>query len=177
MLSGLSRRERNMVMLSLLSIVLFIVVQFIFFPAIDRRQELVRQLKAKKDAFKQMTELETRYSEIQASMMTLRKMVMTRDKSFTLFSFIDKLAQESNVKDNVAYIKPSTRKSESSNLLFSNVKVRIDSIVMQQAVDFIYKIESSDSMVHIRSFSLSKSGDDNRLSAIIETETIMPTES
>ncbi|MBF0232319.1 MAG: type II secretion system protein M [Desulfamplus sp.] len=176
MLSRLSRRERNMVMLSLLVIVLFIVVQFIFFPAIDRRQALVNQLHAKKDTLEQMSELGTRYSEIQASMMTQRKMVMKRDKSFTLFSFIDRLAQESNIKDNVAYIKPSTRKSESTNLLFSNVKVRIDSIAMQQAVDFIYKIESSDSMVHIRSLSFSKSGDENKLSAIIETETIVAAE-
>ncbi|MBF0205084.1 MAG: type II secretion system protein M, partial [Desulfamplus sp.] len=173
MLSKISRREQDLVLTASVIIVLFIIIRLIFFPALDRRQALTNQLEAKKDALAQMADLEKRYAEIQKSVMAEKMMVMKRDKDFTLFSLLDRLAQQSNVKANVSYMKPSTRKSENSDLILSNVKVKLDDIDMRQAVEFIYKIEASDNMVHIRSISLSKSGEEQKLTAIIETETIM----
>lgn len=163
-----------MVSVASVIVIVFILIRFIFFPTLERRQAMVNQLGAKKDMLKKMVELERGYGEIQKSIMAEKTLAMQRDKSFTLFSFLDRLAQESNVKENVAYMKPSTRKSENGNLIISSVKVKLDGIVIKQAVDFLCKIEASDNLVHIPSLSLSKSGDGQKLSAIIETETIMP---
>ncbi|MBF0389226.1 MAG: hypothetical protein HQK71_03890 [Desulfamplus sp.] len=173
MLSALSRREQNMVLSAFIAILLFIIAHFIFFPAVDRRKSLESQLNAKKEALKEMLELSQDYEAIKRSVMDEINLTMRRDKSFTLFSFIDRLAQESSVKDNVAYMKPATRKSESGDTQFSIVKVKLDDVVIKQIVDFIYKIESSDNLVRISSLSISKASDKKKLSAIVETETII----
>lgn len=173
MLSALSNRERDILSVASVIIMLFLMLHFIFLPAIERRQSLVKQLNAKQEALKEMAEFEKRYTDIKHSVEEEKRVAMRRDRSFTLFSFIDRLAQESNVKDNVAYMKPSTRKSENGDILFSSVKVKLDGIVMKQAVDFLHKIETSENFVHILSLSLSKAGDEQKLSVIIETETIM----
>lgn len=175
MFSRLSPRERDLLLITSAVIILFLLIRFIFFPAFDRRKALTNQLQAQKNTLKQMTELERRYAEIQVSATAKKEKVMKRDRSFTLFSFLDTLAQESSVKENVIYMKPSTRKSESSELDISNVKVKLDGIAIKQAEEFIYKIETSDNMVYIRSISLSRSGEERKLSAIIEAETIMQT--
>ncbi len=172
MLSRLSQREQNMVSVAAIFLILFIVIRFTFLPAIDKRQSLSNQIDAKKDILKQMSQLAERYEQIQTSLNAEKLMVMKRDKSFSLFSFLDKLAQQSNVKENVAYMKPSTRKSENGDMTISTVKVKLDGVVIKQVLDFIYKIESSENFVYIPSLSISKTGDGQNLSAIIETETI-----
>ncbi len=172
MLSRLSQREENMVSIAAIFVILFIVSRFIFLPAIDKRQLLANQIDAKKDVLKQMSELARRYEEIQNYLDAEKLVVMNQDKSFSLFSFLDKLAQQSNVKENVAYMKPSTRKSESGDMTIATVKVKLDGVVIRQVLDFIYKIESSENFVYIQSISISKTGDGQNLSAIIETETI-----
>jgi len=174
MLSKLSKREQDLLLAASVVIILALIVPLIFSPALERRQALTNQLKAKKDTLIQMKELERRYADIQRSVVAEKAMAMRRDKSFTLFSFLDRLAQESNVKESVAYMKPSTRKLEGSDLTLSNVKVKLDGITIKQAEEFIYKVETSDQMVHIRSMSLSRSGEEQKLTAIIETETMMP---
>ncbi|MBF0302115.1 MAG: type II secretion system protein M [Desulfamplus sp.] len=176
MLSRLSIRERDMVSIAAVIVILFIVIRFIFFPALDRRRALANQLHSKKNTLQEMSELALRYQSIKSSLTAEKALAMKRDKSFTLFSFIDKLAQESNVKENVSYMKPATRKSDNGDLLVSSVKIKLDGIVMRQAVNFIYKIEASDKLVYIPSLSISKTGEEQKLSAIIETETIMPSE-
>lgn len=174
MLSRVTPRERDLLLVVSVVVLLSLIVRLIFFPALDRRHALTSQLHANRATLQQMAELEKRYAEIQRSVTAERSMVMRRDRSFTLFSFLDRLAQESNLKKSVAYMKPSTRKVEGSDLMLSNVKVKLDGIVIREVEEFIYKVESSDQMVHIRSMSLSRSGEQQKLTAIIETETIMP---
>ncbi|MBF0228433.1 MAG: type II secretion system protein M [Desulfamplus sp.] len=176
MFSSLSRREQDVVSVGSVAVILFILIQFILLPTLDKRQSFINKVNAKKDALKEMVELESRYQEIQSSVMAEKILVMKRDKSFTLFSFLDRLAQESNVKDNVSYMKPFKRQSENSEVAFSSVKVKLDEVVMRQVVDFIYKIESSNNLVYISSLSLSRTGENGQLSAIIEAETIVAPE-
>ena len=97
-----------------------------------------------------------------------------RTKGFTLFSFLDTLAEKSGVKDNVAYMKPSSRTFNDKNYAISMVKIKLDALYLKELVDFLYSVESSRNGVHIRSLSLSKTGkEQTMLDAIVEAETLV----
>lgn len=173
MFSKLSRREQDMVLAAAFALIVFILIRFMLFPFLDKRQMFFNQLESKEKSLKKMSEFELRYQEIEQSAMAEKDAVMKRDKNFTLFSFLDSLAQEAGIKENIAYMKPLERKSDNRNIIISTVKVKIDGIVMQQVVEFLHKIETSNNFVKITSLSMSKLTDENKLTVIIETETIV----
>ncbi len=95
-----------------------------------------------------------------------------RQQNFSLFSFLDSLVQQSGIKENVAYMKPLTKKLEKSKYMLAVVKVKLKDVYLKEFIDFLYRIESSGNAVNITSLSLSKSGKEKlRLDALIETQT------
>lgn len=154
-----------------------LLVWLLLFPAIDERRNLKQQLQVKQENLDEMRALRDRYEEIRQTGMGQKRIIMKRESSFTLFSFLDRLAHKIGVKENVVYMKPSTRKSQGGRMTISNVKVKLDNLLMSQAVEFLYAVEMSDKAVRIPSLSLSTSGADRKLTAVIETETIVLDES
>ena len=173
MLSRFSRREKIMILTAAGFVGIGLLLQMLLFPAIDKRRNLKHQFRMKQEILSEMKSLRKRYEEISQTGMMQKQIIMKRKKSFTLFSFLDRLARKIGVKENVIYMKPSTRKSDGGSVTISNVKVKLDNLLMQQAVDFLYAIEMPGKAVHIPSLSLSHSGTDRKLTAVIETETIL----
>ncbi|MCD4675060.1 MAG: general secretion pathway protein GspM, partial [Desulfobacula sp.] len=81
------------------------------------------------------------------------------------------------VKENVAYMKPFTKKLETSLYILATVKVKLKEVYLKELVDFLYHIESSKNGVTITSLSLSKAGKEKvKLDAVVETQTLMQKE-
>jgi len=99
---------------------------------------------------------------------------LTRDKAFSLFSFLDTEAKKCGVKDNVEYMRPTSRDLENSKYNVSRVKVKLSQVYLMELVDFLYLVESSGNHVAITSISLSRTGKKKKLlDAVIEAETLI----
>ena len=98
--------------------------------------------------------------------------IKKRPKSFTLFSFIDKLAGTSGIKSNIVYMKPSTSNLKNSAYTLSMVEIKMTSLTMEQLTAFLYGIEDPANMVWIKRISISK-GDKNEslLNSVLQVET------
>lgn len=174
----LSRREKNILTAGGFLLVIFIAIQFIYFPAVDRRTDLKRVLSVERDSLKQVRELQKQYLALTQNLDHQKNALKFRQKDFTLFSFLDFQAEKSGIKENIDYMKPFSQEVENSPYKISKVQLKLKNVFLNELITFISRVEASDNLVQIISLSLSKAGKKNdRLDAVIETQTLMIKES
>ena len=169
-----SKREINELLLGVLFLVLFFAYLLGVTAVLDKRDNLKRILNEKQTALEEMVLLRQQYLAVSNNFDSKTQALAARNKGFSLFSFLDFLAQQSGVKENVAYMKPFTKKLEKSIYTLATVKVKLQEVRLKKLVDYLYHIESSKNGVTITSLSLSKAGKQKlMLDAVIETQTLV----
>ena len=83
-----------------------------------------------------------------------------REKGFNLFSFLDKLAGETGLKDKIIYMKPSTSISKDRKHKTSMVEMKLQAINLKHLTTYLYHVETSKNMVFITRVSISKTDKD-----------------
>jgi general secretion pathway protein M len=170
---NLNKREKAAVYFAGIFIVFFLFIQFIITPVFEKRNELIERLDSKQNTVAEMNKLQEEYFVIQKKAEISRQGFANRPPGFTLFSFLDKLAGESGVKNQISYMKPSSVEEEKSGLKLSRVEMKLQEISVNDLVSYLYGIESSENMVVVRRLSITKTGQGNNLlSAVIQVETI-----
>jgi len=104
----LNTREKQAVMLAAGFIALFIVLQFLVFPLLDKKKRLKRRLRAEKNVLVDMQLLKAEFDAIDKNTKNLQSRIAVKKTGFTLFSFLDENAGKTGLKDRIAYMKPSS---------------------------------------------------------------------
>ncbi len=169
---NLQRREKMAITAAAITLAVFLVLQVIVLPIIDRGDILRDRIKSKTQALEEMQTLKSEYESVSRYSSDMERGIRKRPKSFTLFSLIDKLAGTSGIKSNIVYMKPSTSNLKSSSYTLSTVEIKLTSLTMEQLTAFLYGIEDPINMVWIKRISISK-GDKNEslLNSVLQVET------
>ena len=149
----LNKREKMVVTIGGLSLFLFIVLQFVVFPLADKRAKLVKDLALRGKEVVEMRNMQKRYQELSKQSGSLTALLAKRDAGFSLFSFLEKNAADSQVKEHIVYMKPSeARKNE----LFkqSLVEMKLQAISLKQLVEFLEKTESIENLVGVDNITI-----------------------
>ena len=119
-----------------------------------------------------MHDLKAEFTSLSHYSKDLDSSIKKRPRTFTLFSFIDKLAGTSGIKSNIAYMKPSTSNLKNSAYTLSTVEIKINALTMEQLTTFLYGIENSANMVWIKRLSISRGeGNQSLLNSVLQVET------
>jgi len=173
MIKKLAKRERYSIYALSGAVFVFIVIQFIVFPSIDKRKRLNRELQVKTDDLREMMTLKSDYSEIENSTHAASARFAGREKGFTLFSFLDRLTGEAGIKEYVTYMKPSTTVQKNSPYKISQVEMKIQGLTLQQLTTYLYMVETSKNMVRVRRLSIVRAGKpEGFIDAVLQVETI-----
>lgn len=169
---NLQRREKMAIAAAAIALALFLVLEIIVMPVIDRGDTLRNQIKSKTKALEEMQTLKAEYESASRYSVNMESGLKKRPRSFTLFSFIDKLAGTSGIKGNIVYMKPSTSNLKNSSYSLSTVEIKLTSLTMEQLTTFLYGIEEPANMVWIKRLSISR-GDKNEslLNSVLQVET------
>ncbi len=177
LLSNLSKRDKNALIICAVFCLVFFVAKFVFLPSINNRKDLKRITQTKKSNLTKMIKLQQQYKISGKDIERSKELLQKRDKQFSLFSYIDSIVTKCGVKKNVVYMKPSFQSLDNAAYKKAYVKLKIESISLKECVDFFNKIENFNNMVKINSFSISTTGKSNKMiDAVIETETLMFTD-
>jgi len=156
MAKKLSKREKNALYMAAGFILLFFIVQFVVFPVMDKQNRLKRQLQAKTLTLTEMRQLKSEYDLIVKKAALAEGRFSQRKRGFTLFSFLDRLAGETGLKDKIIYMKPSTSIQKNKKYKIAMVEMKLQSIDLKQLTTYLYRIETSENMVFVRRISISK---------------------
>jgi general secretion pathway protein M len=167
----LNKREKVMIYVAAGFIGLFLIFQFGVFPLVDKRERLQRALETKTRAIAEIETLAAEFNNIKNQSDSARKRIAKEKTGFTLFSFLDRVAGQTRLKDRIAYMKPSTATPKNSPFKISTVEMKLQAITLEQLVAYLYKVETSENAVHIKRISLVKAGKNKSLiTAIMEIE-------
>jgi len=168
-----TKREKYAIYALSGAILLFILIQFIVFPSIDKRKRLKRTLQVKEDVLLEMITLKSDYDAIEKRTNLAKVRFENREKGFTLFSFLDRLTGKARIKEYVTYMKPSTTVQKNNSYKISQVEMKFKGLTLQQLTTYLHMVETSKNMVHIKRLSISKTGkQEGFVDAVLQVETV-----
>ncbi|HHE74348.1 MAG TPA: hypothetical protein ENL37_04590 [Desulfobacteraceae bacterium] len=171
-LAKLSNREKMAISIGIGFVAIFILVQVAVFPFFDARERLERRLASHTISYNEIKQLRVKYSELQNRVDNSKTRFNRRQRGFTLFSFLDKLAGQVGIKERITYMKPSSKKQKDTSFRLSLVEMKLNGISMEQITRFLYRIETSQNMIHVRRLSLNKKEEKGGLlNVILQVET------
>ncbi len=150
---ALTPKDRRALVIGISALAFFLLVQFVLFPLLDKRKRLNRGISIRQKGLVEMQEMQSRYTQLSRQSNTLEQLVSKRSGEFGLFSFLEKMAAEAEVKENIAYMKPSDATGD-GELQQSMVEMKLNAINLKQLVSFLERIESPENIVELKRISI-----------------------
>jgi len=169
----LNRREKYAVALAAGVVIVYIFFQFVFFPFMDQRDIQKRKLALQDKTMTEMLILKSEYDSIKNKSEASQKRFRGRPQKFSLFSFLETLAGQVKIKENISYMKPTTSTLKNSPYKLFLVEMKLTGINMEQLSAFLYRIETSRNMIMVKRLSITKSKrEEKHISAVLQVETL-----
>ena len=150
---ALSKKDRRALAVGVSVLVLFVLVQFVLFPLLDKRKRLARGIAAREKGLVEMQGMQTSFHAFSTQTNTLEQRLSSRAADFGLFSFLEKKAAQAKVKETIAYMKPTDAAGE--GVLQQNmVEMKLKAINLKQLVTFLELVESPDNLVELKRISI-----------------------
>ncbi len=168
----LNRREKMGIIAAAAVIAAIIAAQFILTPVMAYKKRLTQQVEAKTGHLREIQTLTAQYRDLQSTSSLSQSRFTRRPGNFTLFSYLNRLVTQAGIKDNIAYMKPSSQSVDNSPLKLSRVEMKVQAITTEQLVNYLYRVETSRNMIFVRKMSVTKAGKDKpQINAILQIET------
>ena len=170
---NLSRRDRIALMIGGAALLVFVILQFILFPLLQRRDHLRRSLAARKTAIVRMTAMQGQYRQLNQRSSSLSARLAGRPRGFSLFSFLERQAAAGSVKKHVVSMKPSTLGGEGPFAQMM-VEMKLKAVGLRQLVEFLKLVESPANLVVVRRLSIRENSRvPGTLDVLLQVMTIM----
>ena len=149
-----------------------LLFQFVISPFIEARQRMQRGIVAKTEALRTISALSGEYKTFQEDALGTKQRLASREKNFTLFSYLEKAAGEAAVKKHIKYMKPSAA-TVRGPFKESLVEMKLERVTLQQLTGYLQKIESPTEIVSIRRISIQANKEEaDYLDAILQVSTL-----
>lgn len=170
---SLNRREKLLVGSAAVFIIVFIIARLIVFPVFEKRNELRHRLEVRGKVMEKMHSLSDEYKTLKQRAALSQRKFSDRKKGFTLFSFMDRLAGDINIKGKIAYMKPATTVDEASGLRLTSVELKLQDITLKELATYLFRVETSKNLIKVRRLSIKKNDTKSGLiSVIMQVETL-----
>jgi general secretion pathway protein M len=171
----LAKREKLLLGLTVVAAGAFFLMQFLVFPFLEERGRMVKGVEAKERSLEEIVKLSAVYRLHKRDSRGAEGVVARREKDFTLFSFLEKMAGKANVKDYITYMKPSVSHGSSGPYRESMIEMQLEKISLKQLVAYLYRIESPENLVSVKRLSVKENKrNPGYLDAILQVFTLTP---
>jgi len=168
----INQRERLILSAAGILLVLFIIIQWMIFPILDRHTRLQQDLINAKQKLNEINVLKADYKRLTIQADLAKTQIQKRDKNFSLLSFLNDIAAQTGLKNNIVNMKPSTSNRKSGSLQIESVEMKFDDVNIEQLLAFLYRVETSPNLVNIRQISITKQDrKEGVVESILEVET------
>lgn len=170
---SVSRRDKMAIGIGGVALACFLFVEWVAVPIYDKQKSLANALVRQEAVLTEVQDLSQQIIKIRTTMASSQQRLAARKTGFSLFSFLEGLAAQAGLKNQIVYMKPSVSKIKNTEMALSIVEMKLEAIALNQLVQFIHMIETSSEDVTIRRISLLTSGTENKsLNAVLEIATI-----
>ncbi|MDH4322164.1 MAG: hypothetical protein OEV73_11795 [Desulfobulbaceae bacterium] len=167
----LARREKILVGVAGGLAALYLVLQLLVFPFLDKVDGLRGGVRAKEAALREMLVLRDEYHASRQGYLEVERLLEKRGKDFTLFTFLEAAADAAAIKANIKYMKPSESGAEGLRRE-ALVEMKLEKVTLAQLVTFLRGVESPQHLVTVRRITVQESkGQQDHLDIILQVAT------
>ena len=168
----LSKREKYAVSVAVLFLVIFVLIRFGVSPFMEKGERLERAVQTKTRELDEMIALKAEYDEMRQKAESSKVRIADRPSGFTLFSFLEKLAGEVNIKESIKHMKPSKTDLKGAPFKLSQVEMKLQNINLKELTPYLHKMETSKNSVFIKRISIVKKGrGEGFIDVVLQVET------
>jgi general secretion pathway protein M len=153
---NLNKREKLSVIAAAAALFIFVLLQFLVFPLLEKNDRLSSKLISRQHELEQIRLLQAEYRQTSQKAEQAQRFIKRRKPGFTLFSFLETLAGKTNVKNNIAYMRPTSTADKDSPYRLSLVEMKLADITTSQLMAYLHGIEASNNMIFVKRLSISK---------------------
>ena len=145
----LTKREKNIIIIAGILFVVFLISKLVVSPIIERTKLLDRLISQKQQDFNEILSLQTDYQKLKEDVNKIHQKISRRRRNFTIFSYLENLAEQSNIKRNLIYMNP---RSVNLNEIYkeSSVEAKFERITLEQLVKYLHTIQNSGELLEIK---------------------------
>jgi general secretion pathway protein M len=170
---NLQTRERVLVIGTAMMILLVLMFLLVIDPQLARSARLDRQLRAAQSQLRDLQSESREYLQRKHVLDQLNRQ-LTRQRTFSLFSRLEQLARQTDIREQIQYMKPTV---STPNDLYREdaVEIKMEGVTLEQLIRYLDRVERSPQLLKIKRLSV-KPQQQNRqmLSAIIRVSTFIP---
>jgi hypothetical protein len=175
-MASLNQKDKRALILLIIALVIFVFIQFAFSPLIAKRNQLERKIKSKESGLVEMQTMQNEIIRLSRRSNSLEQLVAARPANFSLFAFIEEKCAETQVKDNISYMKPSDPSGDGAVQQIM-VEMKLKSIRLNLLVAFLERVESTQHIVALKRISIQVNKKDHgTLDVIMQIISLVQTE-
>ena len=168
----LNRRERYAIMIGLGVVCIFLIAQFVIEPVFSKTEQKKNALQTKSVMLQQMRQWQAEYEGLTQKANLSKSRFRSRQKGFTLYSFLNQLAGKAGIKDRITTMKPTKKVQKNSPYKLSQVEMKLEGVTLEQLTNYLHGVETSKNMVEIKKISITKKDKKQGLiTAVLQVET------
>jgi hypothetical protein len=158
----LSKREKQYLLAGSAFAILFILIVFIVLPLGKLNAKMERNIDIKERQLKKVYEISSRIKAIESA----NAHNQAARGNFTVFAYLENLAEKKNIKNKIEYMKPVT----SAGKEIEAVEIRIKGVFEEDLIGFLYGIDTSPTPLKVNRFNLRKSEKDKNLDVTFQVQ-------
>ncbi len=168
----LNRREKIGLVAAAAVVAVVGLTELVVSPLVAYVNRIDRSLTAGTASLAEMHLLKQQYEGLRTQSEAMQTHLARRPKGFTLFSFLDRTAGQTRLKDRIAYMKPSAEPVKDTPYRLSRVEMKIQAVGLAQLVEFLHRVETAPEAVTIKRLSIAQTGKEEKLlEAVLQVET------
>ena len=153
---------------------LLVVFQIFVRPAIGRVRTLRRVISEKRQGLSELLAKSQEYNTVSSELEKIRSEMEQRPEERKILSFIEGIQKECGLMQKVVYMKPS---ANIVNDVYeeTTIEIKFQNITWDELIQFLFKIESSELTLGIKTLNIKRGvQDSNLLDTIVQLVSLSP---
>ena len=147
-MKNLTKREQWI--LSGAGIFAIVLILFFIVDSIAKNYKgMEGKIQTNREELKRVVHLRDQYRSVHTELDTIKSRLDKKEAGFSLLSFLEDLANQQNIRENISSFKPKKNPLNES-YTESSVETVIDNITLWQLVQLIHKIENSGHLLRVK---------------------------
>lgn len=152
----IKRIDKAIILAGSAVILLFVYFFFLLSPAIEKRNRLAGFVGDREFDFSNMIEMTDEWIRFREKQLSLERQLEQDSEGFSLLSFLEGIARQEGIAQNIQYMKPLSVMRESSPVNIEGMEMKLEKISMGELVPFLVQIENSDKLLTINRIKISR---------------------
>ena len=155
-------RKKEIVIFAILCIGALFAFQIFVRPALHRTNTLKREVSEKREILSNLQVKSKNYNSLKEQFEQIRVMIESQQKDKKLLSSIEQMQKDCGLLQNVANMSPTTI-TISDKYEKTNIEIKYNKVTLNQIIQFLLKIETSDLLIDIKSLEIKHNLHDSTL--------------